>query len=147
MTTHVSRGRGVVARRWRALRSAPDRGYSAVEAAIVMPIVLILTMTVIQLVLLWHGRHVAQAAAAAAARSSAAYHSTAAVGQADGKAYLDEVAPNLLRNATVTVTRTATAVQVTVDATVLSVIPLGDGFTVTESVGTSVEIFSSSTSR
>lgn len=147
MHLDVAQGRAVIARRWRALRSAPDRGYSGMEAAIVLPLVLIFTMTIIQLVMLWHGRHVAQAAAAAAARSAAAYHSTAAVGQADGKSYLDEVAPNLLLNSTVTVTRTATTVTVTVDANVLTVIPFGDGFTVSESVDTPVEQFTSSASR
>ena len=87
---------GAVVRRWRRVRSDGDRGYNIVEAVIIVPVIIVLTMLVIQFVLLWHGRHIAQAAAAAAARSAAGYTATAARGQADGAAYLVQVAPNML---------------------------------------------------
>ena len=113
------------------------------EAVIIVPIVVVLTMVVVQFVLLWHGRHVAQAAAQTAARSAAAYQATAAVGQADGDAYLKQVAPNLLPGRAVRVTRDATTVTVTVTADVLTVIPFGS-FTVDESAVAPVEAFTAS---
>jgi Flp pilus assembly protein TadG len=118
----------------------PDRGSVTTEAVLIVPIVVVLTMVVVQFVLLWHGRHVAQAGAQAAARSAAAYQATAAAGQVDGDAYLQQVAPNLLPGRDVQVVRDATTVTVTVHADVLSVIPFGS-FTVDESATAPVEAF------
>ena len=83
-----------------------DRGDATVEAVIIVPVIVVLTLLVVQFVLVWHGRHVAQAAAQTAARSAAAYRAAPVAGQAAGDAYLAEVAPNLLPGRTVTVTRT-----------------------------------------
>ena len=102
--------------------------------------IMVLTMVVVQFVLLWHGRHVAQAAAQTAARAAAAYQGSAAVGRADGDAYLAQVAPNLLPGRDVAVTRDATTVTVTVHADVLTVIPFGN-FTVDERASAPVEAF------
>ena len=107
---------------------------------IIVPIVVLLTMVVVQFVLVWHGRHVAQAAAQTAARSAAAYQATAAVGQADGDAYLQQVGENLLPGRTVRVNRDASTVTVTVTADVLTVIPFGSFF-VDESATAPVEAF------
>ncbi|MGS0688850.1 TadE/TadG family type IV pilus assembly protein [Nakamurella sp. GG22] len=134
-----------IRRRWRRVLGVgdgrdPDRGSVTTEAVIIVPVVVVLTMVVLQFVLLWHGRHVAQSAAQSAARSAAAYQSTAAVGQADGDAYLQQVAPNLLPGRSVQVNRDATTVTVTVTADVLTVIPFGS-FTVDESAAAPVEAF------
>lgn len=131
---------GWTRRRWRRVAGDPDRGSATVEAVLIVPIVVVLTMVVVQFVLLWHGRHVAQAAAQTAARSAAAYQATAAAGQADGNAYLQQVAPNLLPGRDVQVVRDATTVTVNVHADVLSVIPFGS-FTVDESASAPVEAF------
>ncbi|GGM10050.1 TadE/TadG family type IV pilus assembly protein [Nakamurella endophytica] len=131
---------GWTRRRWRRVAGDPDRGSATVEAVLIVPIVVVLTMVVVQSVLLWHGRHVAQAAAQIAARSAAAYQGTAAFGQADGDAYLQQVAANLLPGRDVQVVRAATTVTVTVHADVLSVIPFGR-FTVDESASAPVEAF------
>jgi Flp pilus assembly protein TadG len=48
---------------------------------IIVPIIVVLTLLVVQFVLVWHGRHVAQAAAQNAARSAAAYQAQPAAGQ------------------------------------------------------------------
>ena len=82
--------------RWRRLRDARDRGDATVEAVIIVPVIVVLTLLVVQFVLVWHGRHVAQAAAQTAARSAAAYQADPRCGQAAGDEYLAEVAPNLL---------------------------------------------------
>ena len=60
---------------------------------IIVPVIVVLTLLVVQFVLVWHGRHVAQAAAQTAARSAAAYQAQPAAGQAAGDDYLAEVAP------------------------------------------------------
>ena len=133
---------GRTRRRWRRAvgDGGGDRGSATVEAVIIVPVVVLLTMVVVQYVLVWHGRNVAQAAAQAAARSAAAYQSTAAAGRADGEAYLEQVAPNLLPGQSVQVSRDGSAVEVTVTAEVLSVIPFGD-FSVTEHASAPVEVF------
>jgi Flp pilus assembly protein TadG len=132
--------RAAVAGRWARVRSHPDRGYSILEAVIVVPTIIVFTLLVVQFALLWHGRHVAEAAAQAAARSAARYSASAATGQADGASYLAQVAPRLLQDPVVTVTRGPLRVQVTVRATVLSVIPFA-AFTVSEAAAVPVEVF------
>jgi len=138
------RRRAAVGRRWRAAVAEPDAGYNPLEAAIITPIIIVFTMLIVQFALLWHGRHVAEAAAQAAARSAAAYTSTAAVGQADGASYLAQVAPHLLTGAAVRVDRGPQSVTVRVTATVPSVIPFGT-FTVTETATAPVEVFVNAT--
>ena len=129
---------GRIRRRRRRVVADPDRGSATAEAVIIVPIVVLLTMVVVQFVLVWHGRHVAQAAAQTAARTAAAYQATAAVGQADGDAYLQQVGANLLPGRTVRVDRNATTVTVTVTADVLTVIPFGS-FTVDEQASVPIE--------
>jgi Flp pilus assembly protein TadG len=107
---------------------------------IIVPVIIIATLVVVQFVLLWHGRHVAQAAAQTAARAAATYQGSAEGGRVDGDAYLAEVAPNLLPGPDVQVTRDATTVTVTIHADVLTVIPFGN-FTVDERARAPVEAF------
>lgn len=129
-----------IRRRWRRVFIDHDRGSVTTEAVIIVPVVVILTMVIVQFVLVWHGRHVAQAAAQTAARSAASYQSTAALGRSDADAYLQQVAPNLLPDRDVQVDRTATTVTVSVTADVLTVIPFGS-FSVKETASAPVEAF------
>ena len=107
---------------------------------IIVPILVVLTLLVVQFVLVWHGRHVAQAAAQTAARSAAAYQAQPAAGQAAGDDYLAEVAPNLLPGRSVSVTRDAAGATVIVSADVLTVIPFAD-FHIQEQATAPLEIF------
>ena len=100
-------------------------GYSAIEAVITFPVLILLVMLVVQFALLWHGRNVAEAAAQDGLRTARGYASTAALGQADAQDYLAQVAPNLLPRPTVTVQRTDTTVTVRVTSDVLSITGLG----------------------
>jgi len=129
-----------VLRRWRSIRSQADRGYNLVETVIIVPVIIVFTMLVVQFAMLWHARHIAQAAAAAAARAAAGYSADAAQGRADAAGYLAQVAPNLLSQATVTVDRGAATVTVAVHASALSVIPFGS-FSVDERAAVPVEQF------
>ena len=125
----------VGARRARSIRRRPmrgdDDGYSVLEAAIVLPVVLVLTMLVIQYSLLWHARHVAQAAAQDGLRAARVFGATTAAGQTAAAGYLQQVAPNLLTRARVDSTSTPALVTVRVRADVLSLLSFGS-FTVDE---------------
>jgi len=135
-----ARGPAFLAGRWRRLRETRDRGDATVEAVIIVPVIVILTLLVVQFVLVWHGRHLAQAAAQTAARAAAAYQAQPAVGQAAGDQYLAEVAPNLLPGRTVTVTRDAASATSIVTADVLTVIPFA-AFDIQEQATVPLEIF------
>ena len=106
----------------RETRQRGDDGYSPVEAAIVFPVLLFVVFLVVQYALLWHGRHVAEAAAQGALRTARGYQSTAALGEQDARSYLAQVSPRLLLQPQVQVDRTATTVTVRVRADVLSIV-------------------------
>ena len=135
-----ARGPSFLTARWRRLRDARDRGDATVEAVIIIPVIVVLTLLVVQFVLVWHGRHIAQAAAQTAARSAAAYQAQPAVGQAAGDEYLAEVAPNLLPGRVVSVTRDAAGATAIVTAGVLTVIPFA-AFQIQEQATVPLEIF------
>lgn len=117
-----------------------DEGYSIVEAVITLPVMIALTMFVVQYALLWHGRNVAEAAAQDALRTARGYQATATMGKQAALDYLSQVAPKLLTSPQVQVDRTATTVRVRVQAHVSTIL----GFvslTVEESASGPVEIF------
>ena len=130
--------------RTRPSTSAPDtdRGSSTLGAILVIPVMILLTMLVLQFAMLWHGRHVAAAVAQTGVQGAAGYRSSAADGQAQAEGYLADVAPNLLRDATVTVDRGTGTVTARVSARIPSVLPFTD-FDVQETVTGPVERFSS----
>lgn len=140
MLTVWSGWRAAVARRWRTVRADPDRGYNIMETVIIVPVIIVFTMIVVQFAMIWHGRHIAQAAAASAARSAAGYTADPGRGQADAASYLGQVAPTLLTGPVVTVDRGPVQVTVTVRAQVLSVVPFGS-FSVDERAVAPVEQF------
>ena len=131
-------GRRQPCRRTRA--GVVDDGFSTLEAVVVIPVVVLLTMLVIQFVMLWHARNVSEAAAQDAARVARGYQRSAAEGQTAGMQYLDKVAGKMLDHYTVDVQRTATTVTVTVHASVSSVVPFGT-YTVTETASAPVESY------
>jgi Flp pilus assembly protein TadG len=135
-----SGSRGRLRRRSTSLRAVDDSGYSVVEASITLPVLILLTMLVVQWALVWHGRHVAEAAAQDGLRAARGYHATAAAGQGAAENYLRDVAPRLLASPQVDVTRTATTVTVHVHADVLSVLPVGE-YVVDETAEGPVERF------
>ena len=105
-----------------------------------MPVVIVLTMLVVQYALLWQGRNVAEAAAQDGLRSARAYQATATRGEQTALDYLHQVAPQLLTSPQVTAERTATTVTVRVHAQVASILGFG-GLTVTEAAVGPVEVF------
>ena len=131
--------RALRARARRVCRDS-ERGFSTLEAVIVIPVAVILTMLVIQYVMLWHARNIAEAAAQNGLRAARGYQATGAQGQASASDYLRTVAGPMLGNPRVNADRGATTVVITVHAKVISVIPFGS-FSVTEAATGPVEKF------
>jgi Flp pilus assembly protein TadG len=127
-----------LARRWIRLRADDDWGFSTLEAVIVIPVAVFLMLIVVQFAMLWHARHVAQAAAQDGLRAARSYHATGADGKTEADAYLSKIAPRLLSGARVTVDRGANTVTVYVRAEVSSLVPFAS-FTVSESAAGPVE--------
>lgn len=121
-------------------RPARQEGFSTLEAVIVIPTLVILTMLAVQFALLYHGRNAAEAAVRDGLRVARGYESTGAAGAADCTHYLDQVAGRMLTEPTCTATRAATTVTVSVHATVMSVVPFGT-FHVNETATAPVEVF------
>lgn len=136
----VRRCGGVLGGRWRRLARDRDRGFSTLEAVITIPIVVILTMIVVQFVMVWHARNVAEAAARDGLRAARGYDATAQQGQDAAEGYLSTVAARMLPDRRVEVTRSQDTVEVAVHAKVASVIPFGS-FSVDESASGPVERF------
>lgn len=127
-------------------RTTDEDGFSTLEAVVVIPVVVIITMLVIQYVMLWHARNLAEAAAQNGLRVARGYQATAAQGQVSAAHYLETVAGSLLQDRHVDAHRSATTAEVTVHASVLSVVPFGS-YTVDETASGPVERYVDSTSR
>jgi len=127
-------------RRRRVSRRRADGGYSTVEAVITLPVIIIMTMLVVQFALLWHGRHIAHAAAEEGLRAGRGHQSSAGAGERQADKYLQALAPRMLTRTQVTASRNTETVTVRVQAHVLSVIPFGS-FNVDESASGPVERF------
>lgn len=117
-----------------------DAGFGTLEAVIVIPVIVFLTMLVVQYALLWHARNVTEAAARDGLRVARGYEASAAQGEAAAEQYLATVAPRLLSGRDCTVQRDATTVSIVCRATVSSVVPFGE-FSVTERASGPVELF------
>jgi len=98
-----------------------DSGYSTVEAVLLLPVLVAITLTVIQFALLWHARTLAQSTARVGAQAARAYTATDEDGLRQARTYLDTVDPALLAGADIEVSRTRTSVEVQVRARVLAV--------------------------
>ncbi len=109
--------------RWRRVAARPDAGAASTELVIAMPLLLLIVMLVIQAGVWMHATHVAQAAATRVASTAAAYESSAAAGQGAGGDTLAAIGDGVLKNPSVSVTRTATEVRVQIGGTAASVVP------------------------
>ena len=117
-----------------------DRGFSTVEAVIVIPVVVLLTMIVVQYVMLYHARNVTEAAARDGLRVARGYQASAVQGKTAAEQYLTDVAPNLLVTRHCDAQRSTVTVVMVCHADVASVVPFGS-FSVTEQAAGPVETF------
>ncbi|WP_240777190.1 TadE/TadG family type IV pilus assembly protein [Nonomuraea basaltis] len=125
-----------------------ERGVTAVELAILMPIILAVALLIVQVALWFHGRQVAEAAAQEGARvaRSAPIDSGDWEGVATTKAtdIVRAIGPRLLDNATATTSEKDPDERfVTVTGSAVQVIPLLPplAFTITATAGGPVECF------
>jgi Flp pilus assembly protein TadG len=109
--------------RWRRVAARPDSGAASAELVVAMPLLLLMVMFVIQAGVWMHATHVAQAAATRAANAAAAYQASAAAGQDAGSQTLAAIGNGVLKNPSVSVTRTATEVRVEISGTAATVVP------------------------
>jgi Flp pilus assembly protein TadG len=117
MTTHT-RGRH------RGPHPARDAGTSTVELAITMPALLIAVLTVIQIGLWFHTRHVALAAAQDGLRIARAYDGDQATARERALSDLDDLAPTLLSQRRVEVHRDADSATVAVHGNATAILGL-----------------------
>lgn len=103
-----------------------------------VPVAFLLLMLVAQAAIVWRARAVAEAAAQEGLRTAQAYGATAAQGRSDTITYLGQVAPHLIPDPVVTVTRTGDAAKVRVRAPVVTLLPFGS-VTVTETASGPIE--------
>lgn len=107
-----------------AWRRVDDRGSSAVEFAILFPIIVVLLLGGTQTAMWYFGREVAQAAAEAGARAASLHDAPPGAGTGAADAYLDRLGHGTLTGHASNETETDTVVSVHVHATVIVVIPL-----------------------
>ncbi len=118
------------------MKTETDQGYTSIEAALVVPTVLVLMLFLVQgLFAVLQSRNV-QFAAEQAADAAARYEAT----DSDGDLVAGEVMAELgIEDATVTVDRSADEVVVTIEAETLELVP--GGFTVKTTASAPIEEF------
>jgi Flp pilus assembly protein TadG len=109
--------------RWRRLAARRDAGGATVEAMFATILLLTVVMFAIQAAVAWHATHIAQAAATRAATAAAGFQSSASAGDTAGRQTLAALGNGVLKNPTVSVTRTATQVRVHIVGTAETVVP------------------------
>ena len=100
-----------------------DRGSATAETVIVTPVAFLVLLMAVQFGVWAHAVHVAHAAADTGLATARTERGTAASGEADARAFLDELGGSLLDHPSVRVTRTATDATARVDGVAQSVIP------------------------
>lgn len=125
----------ILRRACQPLRS--DRGSSPVEFAIVASAMILTAFVVVQAGLVFHARSLALGAATQGANAERGYQAPTGMADAAANRFLDQAGDGLTGQ-TVTVTRTATDVRVTVTGTAISVLP-GVTFHVSQTAHGSIE--------
>jgi Flp pilus assembly protein TadG len=100
-----------------------DLGAASTELVIAAPLLALLLLLIVQFGVWAHAQHVAHAAANEALQAARAYQSSAAIGNAQGQEMLDQTAGAILNDHSVSVTRGATTVSVTIAGHAASVVP------------------------
>jgi Flp pilus assembly protein TadG len=109
---------------------------------ILFPFVLLLAVSVIQAGVFFHARDVARSAANGGALAGALEGGSAAAAQSEAQSRIDRAGgTSLLESSSVTATRTATQVTVTVEGRALTFLPLLPDLDVTQSVSAPAERF------
>lgn len=105
-------------------RCAGDRGSSAVEFAILFPVVALLLFGGPQLTMWYFAREAAEAAATSAAREASTLAATPESGRAAAAEYLERIGTDTITGYQVDVKQSEATVTVRIHATVQKIVPL-----------------------
>jgi Flp pilus assembly protein TadG len=100
-----------------------DRGAVSVQLVIAAPLMLLLLMLIVQFAVYLHASHVAQASAAQALAAARVEGGSAADGNAQAEAVLNDLAQGVLLQPEVTVVRGAARVRVEITGVAQMVVP------------------------
>lgn len=103
-------------------RQCPERGASSVEAALVLPVLLVIFFGIVQGAITLHAGNIAQASAQSALETARLYDGSTANAMAAGLATASD-AGDALTDVEVTVELEGTLVEVTVTGTASSIVP------------------------
>ena len=104
-------------------RPRGDRGAVTAQLVVVVPLLLILALTVVQVALAWHARHIAQYAAERALAAARVKDGSASEGRAQGRRSLVQLGSRVLTSPSVTVRRTSSQATADVKGSVMPVVP------------------------
>ncbi|GAA1503387.1 hypothetical protein GCM10009677_39090 [Sphaerisporangium rubeum] len=128
-------------------RGAGERGASAIELAMIMPVVLIVILLIVQMALVFHGRQVADAAAREGARIARAAGADGgewrSAAETKARSIVRAVGPKMLQGVGVRAWEKGDQRGVTVEGAAVAVVPLlpGMSFTITSTFGGPIECF------
>lgn len=117
-----------------------DDGSVAVEFVIVAPIVLMVLFLAIQVAMYSYARSIALTAAQEGSNAARAYNASAGAGQAKARDFVNRAGGDMLTDSSVSVSRGAEQVSVTVTGRTLSLVP-GIRFSVSQTASGPVERF------
>jgi len=121
--TDASAGAPLTRLRFATRDNGRDRGSATLNLVVAFPAVLLLILFTVQAALVFHARHIAQAAAVEGLRNARLYGGSQTDGQRSAEAFLTQTAGDLLTRRTVRSVRDATRAQVDVQGTALSLLP------------------------
>ena len=122
-------------------RRQREDGSVSLELAVIFPSVLLLIVAAVQAGLLFHARHLAQAAAQEGLRATRKYDGTTSAGQQAATTLLTQSAGDLLAGRQISVQRTPQQADVRITGHAISLLP-GLSFTVSAHAAGPVERFS-----
>ena len=96
---------------------------SLVQTVLVAPAILFTLMLIVQFGLLFHAKNIAEQAAQEGAAEARAFNGSKAAARESTLEFLDSLGPRMLTNRSVVVDRTAQTATVTVQGTVLALVP------------------------
>lgn len=132
-TADAGEGEGRGRRRWRRPRLTDDRGDVSLEMAIVFPLVIVLTMLVVQVGLWYYAREIALSAARSGVAAGRGHQDSPGKGAARAREVLDRTAGSSLLQADASVSSTADRITIRVTGRAPSLLPFLSGPSVDQS--------------
>lgn len=126
---------------WEARRWSGDRGDTAIQTAILFPLVVVVAFAVIQGSMWYYAMQIAQTAAREGATAARSYQASPADGSAQAKDVLRRTAGDSLLDYSVFASSDGQRVRVEVSGTAQSMIPGVSGLRITQSASGPVERF------